>query len=255
MIKTVKGKVIAGTVAVTLFVGSGVAFGASDAGTKIKLWYEGQFNLASGNIGTNYSEQKKLGISDFKESVSTLKTGAQESINKNAGEQITTKSGNIDDQKKEHLLAIKNEKEIIEGQIDSEFNKLFKNAKSDFDKAANKELVLSGIDVTVYTGVTGKKAYDNVRSELKKSTNDAVSELDQAIKDAKDSLQKQLDSKELKTTTDIKSALNSKITEITNSINKISNGLVVIQNEIITNEAKRLENEAMKEMEKLVEGI
>lgn len=255
MIKTLKGKVIAGTVAVTLVAGSGVAFGASDAGVKIRAWYDGQFNTASSNVNTSYGEQKNLGIGDFKGSVATLKSGAKESIEGNAGEQIENKSGNINDQKQTYIDAIAGEKAAIEGQIDSQFNTLFENAKKDFNKSANEEVLRAGAGVTFETTKIATDAYNNVRSELKKSSDNAVSELETAIKNAKDSLQSQLDSKQLETTEDIQAAINKKVEEITKTITKLTNSLVTLQNGIISKEAQRLENKALNEMESLVTGI
>lgn len=255
MIKTLKGKVIAGTVAVTLVAGSGVAFGASDAGVKIRAWYDGQFNIASSNVNTSYGEQKNLGIGDFKGSVAALKSGAKESIEGNAGEQIENKSGNINEQKKTYIDAIAGEKAKIEGQIDSQFNTLFENAKKDFNKAANGESLRAGFEVTAETTKIAAKAYDNVRDELKESSNNAVSELETAINNAKKELQDQLNSKQETTTKDIQAAIDKKILEITTTITNLTNSLVAVQNRIISNEAQRLENKAMNDMENLVNGI
>ena len=64
IMKSVKGKVIAGTVAVTLFAGAGAAFGASDAGTKLGNWFTANNQLSKSEVSTNvnsYVDEKTTG--------------------------------------------------------------------------------------------------------------------------------------------------------------------------------------------------
>ena len=50
MLKTLKGKVIAGVAAVLIVAGGTAAFGASNAGAKLKAWYDGQFGIAKAAV-------------------------------------------------------------------------------------------------------------------------------------------------------------------------------------------------------------
>ncbi|WP_144510797.1 hypothetical protein [Bacillus sp. FJAT-22090] len=255
MIKTVKGKVIAGTVAVTLFAGSGVAFGASDAGIKIKAWYDVQFGKTSANVETNYQAYQKDKLDGFATEVKDLKENATKKIDEGAAKQIADKSKNINDQKNEHIDAIKGEKAKIEGYMDSQFKTLSDAAKNKINSAADEALNSAEAEMLKHTNTEGAEALAFVQKEIKASTASAVDELKKAIADAKLDLQIELESKSTATVNELKGVIDTKINILIKNINLTTTKLVAGHNRIIMGQAEGLEQIAKKEMKDLVDGI
>ncbi len=255
MIKTVKGKVIAGTMAIGLLSSAGVALGATDAGTHIKGWYDKQFGQASANVETNYSGYQKDKIEGFNQVITDLKDSSTKSI-VGVGERSTTKSNqNIDAQKKEHIAAINKEKASIEGYMASQFKKLSEEASVKINSAADTAWTDADAAMVKHIDAEGATTRASMKKELEATTATAVSELKKAIDDAKLELQKQLDSKTTATVKELKDLIDTRINKLSGDIETKTNKLLGWQYAYITTDAANLEKAALKEMKDLVDAI
>lgn len=255
MIKTIKGKVIAGTVAVTLFAGAGVAFGASDAGTNLKAWYDGQFKQASADVGVQVATYAGSKVDGLTKEYNGLKTEATNSINKQ-GEFVTgVAQDNIDEKSREHIDAIKDQKKHIEGYLATQFDSLSTFTNGLIEQAGKDALDYANRDLTAHTGAAGKVAIDKMNTDVKATTAQAVKDLKETIDWAKTDLQAQLDKESDLTVEEIKGLIDAKIIELRKEVTIKRNALVKEQERIITMTAKGLQLAAEAEMEAIVRGI
>lgn len=255
MLKTIKGKVIAGTVTLALVAGAGSAFASSNAGAKLQNWYAGQFGLATSNIVNDVEDNVRGKFNGWASEYEGLKTGAQNSIETDGTNATTTASGNIDTKTQEHIDAINAKQTEIEGYMNGQFAALASAANELINQAGRGALAAANSDLTSYTGTEGDLARSSLTSALEKDTDDAVAELEQAIAEAKSELQTQLDSKETRTTQAIIDKIDAKIAELRIAITQKRDALVVAQKALIDAKALEMENAAKDALQAVVNGI
>ncbi|SFQ55725.1 hypothetical protein SAMN05421670_2684 [Psychrobacillus psychrotolerans] len=255
MLKTVKGKVIAGTVAVTLFAGAGAAFGASDAGTNLKSWYDGQFgNNKSAIEGFAVGE-----VGDFNANLTTIynerKAVASARIETTKGEQIDEKNSSITAQATEHIDSVNEKKNQISALMESQFDKLFKEANKSIQNTGNEALKNARTELPGYIEGLGTSAISGIDTELKETTEQAITELEAAIATAKGSLERELKTESDLTEKEIIAAITAKTAEVRQAIVELRNKLVIKQQELIVKEAKKLENKYKDQLQGIVDAI
>ncbi|MDF2067309.1 hypothetical protein [Bacillus sp. Cr_A10] len=253
MIKTVKGKVVAGTVAVTLFAGAGVAFGASDAGTKLKAWYDGQFNSASSQIEANVASNVNGRINGLVTEYNGLKKGATDSINQTKNSESADKKQKISKEAQDHIDAIKEEQEHIESYLSGQFDQLRGFANGLINQAGTSAINYANNDLTVHTGAKGTEAIGTLTTDLEGAKATAVNDLNDAINAAKTDLQNKLSAETTQTTDEIIALIDAKIIELRGIITAKRDALVVVQQGLITAKAVELEGLAKSELQGIVD--
>lgn len=255
MIKTLKGKVIAGAVAVGLLSSAGVAFGASDAGANLKAWYDGQFGQASTKVNSDSDAYLNNGLDGLQGEVDGLKTDSTNKIFGSRDTEVASSTANIDKQAKEHIDSIANKKKEIEGYMDSQFGKLKSDADDTIFKAGTDFSAQAHKELASLTKQTGTMAQKSVQVELGAVKDRVVGEIEKAIKDAKDDLKAQLDTKANATTEEIKGLVDKRIGEVRYFVTAAANYMVQEQQELIEARALKMENDAKDAMQALVDGI
>jgi len=255
MMKTVKGKVIAGTVAVTLFAGAGAAFGASDAGLNLKNWYNAQFTSSSGEVNKQVADYAGSKVDGLTTEYNKIKSDAGDKI-EDKGDFVTgVASENIEDRSKEHIESIKTEKAHIETYLAGQFDSLSTFTQGLIDEAGKQALAYADQDLTKYTGDAGKAAVEKVNTDVKAATALAVKDLKGTIDWAKSDLQTKLDKERDLTVVEIKGMIDAKIVELRGEITKKTTALVKEQEKIITMTAKSLQIAGIDELDTLVSGM
>lgn len=255
MLKTVKGKVIAGTVAIGLLSGVGVALGATDAGTHLKNWYDAQFTKSSNQITeavANYGEGKVDGLLT---EYNGLKEDASNKIGER-GEFVTAATNKgIEASARNHIDSIKEQKAHIESYLSSQFKSLKDFAAGLINETGQKALEYANEDLKKHANAAGSEAQKKMIEDVKATTENAVNDLEETIKYAKEDLQAQLDKNTDLTIEEIKALIDAKIDELRTKITQLNNNLIAEQDKIITMVGKRLLLEAQAELDAIVEGI
>lgn len=255
MLKTVKGKVIAGTVAVTLLAGAGAAFGASNAGGKLQDWYNTQFGQANQNIITDVARDAAGKAEGWATDYQGIKTAASNSINDTENEEYTEKSSSIDTAAQEHIDAINNQKDTISNYMETQFNAISSTLKTEINTAGAIALIAANRDITEHTGTKGSAARSSLETELGTVTTEAKADIQDAIDAAKADLTTQLTSETTATTTEIIGMIDAKIEYLKTTITNKKNQLVAAQQALITDKAATLETEAKASLQGIVDGI
>jgi len=255
MIKTVKGKVIAGTLAFGLVAGSGVALGATDAGINLKAWYDAKFGTAATSVTGEISAHALGKVDGLTNEYNGLKTAATNSINTTGGMASAVATTKINEKSAEHIAAINQQKAAIAGHMATQFDELSSYANGLINQAGVAGLQAATDDLTAHTGAKGADALATLTTELGNAKGTAVSQLESAISTAKSDLQAQLASEKASTVAEINGLIDAKIIELRQKITKIKNDLVRAQQELITAKAIALENAAKAELQSVVDGI
>ena len=255
MLKTVKGKVIAGTVAVTLFAGAGAAFGASDAGAKLQTWFNKQFNLATSGVEADANSYYDGLESGLLQDYGVLKTGATTKINDTKDDARDDADENIDDALLEHITSINTKKASLEGYMNVEFANLLVNAEEFIYNEGTKLANRASADMESHTTQVGTTALGTLKDELATSTNNAAEQLRLAIANAKGSLQDDLDAHASDTTAEIKKLIDTRIGEVRGHVTRMTDFMVQEQEDLIVAKALELENAAKASLQGIVDGI
>ncbi len=255
MIKTIKGKVVAGTVAVTLVAGAGVAFGASNAGGKLQDWYNAQFGQASQDIITDVARDAAGKAQGWATEYEGVKTAATNSINGTKNDEFTAKSTSIDKAAQEHIDAINNQQIAISNYMETQFNAISSTLQAEINTAGAIALIAANRDLTEHTGTKGSEARSSLETELGTVTTEAKDDIQDAIDAAKGALTTQLTSETTATTNEIIGMIDAKIAELRTKINDKKDALVAAQQALITAKALELENAAKTSLQDVVDGI
>jgi len=197
----------------------------------------------------------KKGMDGLQGEIDVLKSESTTKILKIKDDEVASSTKKLDKQGKEYIESIASKKIEIEGYMDSQFGKLKTDADDKIFKAgtdisakAHKELG----DLTKSTGIIAQKS---VEVELGAVKNRVIGEIEKAIKDAKDNLKNQLDTKANATTDEIKALVDKRVGEVRYFVTAATNFMVQEQQEIIEKRVQKVEDAAMKQMEDLVKDI
>ncbi len=255
IVKTVKGKVLIGATAMALFAGTGVAFGASDAGTRLENWFKIQVGLSKESTITSvngYIDGKKPELlAEYNEK----KVKGGEKIT-NLGKTSTTDVNNkIDKSVKEHTDAIEKKKAELNKYASSEFSKLLDSEKKRLRDLSNQVAAAAQTDTDNFTGEKGSKALADLEREIGAKTDQATADLETAIANAKLELETNLGTVEETTLAELKKIVDGHIADLRIWTTNMINFSVQEQTDLIESKAKALEKAAMDEIKSIVEGI
>lgn len=256
MLKTLKGKVIAGTVTVGLLSSVGVAFGAaSSAGDNFKAWYNGQFQEASTSVGNQSYTYVNGKINGLVTEYNGLKTDASTSINDTRDKSITRVQKEVDKETEKQIKDLNKEKVKIQKYMAAQFDGLSLLANGLINQAGKEATAYATENLTAHTGTVGGDAVSKVSTDLTATTATATAALTKAISDAKSDLKTQLDNETTATVDEIKGMVDAKIVELRATVTKIKNDLVKAQQDLVAAEAKRQLEAAQAELKAIVDGI
>ncbi|MFJ7972074.1 hypothetical protein [Psychrobacillus sp. NPDC096389] len=255
MKKTVKRKVIAGTVVVGLLSSTGVAFGATDAGAGIKNWYDAKFRKASTEVALETAQHSAQKFIEFNDGKNQLKRDATDDINKTRDTATGTATDGIKAEKDKYIASVQSTKTDIENKIDSQFNKIEKDANRALNGASFIAKNLAEADLKNQTDKDGKAALAHVNTEIEETTNAAISELETEIRSTKSYLQGLLNNKSGATVEKINKAVDDEITRILGLITTKTEQLVASHQTAISNKAAELEVASKLKLENRVKEL
>jgi hypothetical protein len=252
---TVKKKVLAGAISVGLLSGVGMAFANTDAGGALKSWYDGKFNATVEAINSDVSEYAEGLMPGLQDEYNGMKTGAETKINSKRDSEIGAASTEISKAKASRIASVERTKEeIIDGAGLAFYNEFLKGY-NEIQKAGNAALASATTDLTAFTGEKGQAAIEQVTNDLTVAKDAAVTELEEAIRIAKEELTAELATQQEINTRNLKNQVNWKIDDVRKQIKGILAGLVTTQEGLIVAKAAELESEAIAALDEVVSSI
>lgn len=255
MMKTVKGKIVTGVVAVGLLSGVGAAFADTNAGQALQNWYDSQFKTSSTSIATSATNHVKGKVGSLTTEYKNLKSSVTSQINGESDSQVTAKTSTINGKKAEYVKQVTDKKTIISDGMEAQFRGIKAYADGLIEKGGKDALNYANRDLTKQAGKDGAAAITNMDTRITAAKDQAKSELDTAITNAKHDLTVQLAGETNKTTQDINNAIDAKIVELRGLINQRVQELVQEQQALIQAQATVDEQAAMDELDGVVQGI
>jgi len=256
MLKTIKGKVIAGTVSVVLLSGAGAALANSlDAGDKLQAWYTGKFLTSVGSIASQTNAYGNAEKDKFEIEYAGMKTAATTSINTKADNMETSTNESVKAVSDAYIDDVNSKKAEISRKMENQFNFLSAASQVGIDLAGAKALRDANTDLSQYTSAAGTAATDQMTEDINFATATAKSNLEAAIAKAKFDLQEELNSETASTVTEINGKIDAKIVELRTKISKIKDDFVLAQEQSIATAAAALETQAKADLDAIVNGI
>lgn len=255
MVKSFKGKVVTGVVAVGLLSGVSMAFANTDAGTKLQQWYNGQFGQSASTIQSGATSYAEGLVQPAIREYNGYKTEATNSINATRDTEISGATSEINSAKDGHITALNNKKAVIQSGMEGQFDAISTFANGLIDQAGTEIFNYAQGDLNRHVSGKGSQALSQVETDLNAAKESAKSELETAISTAKSELQAQLATETSATLEEIKDAIDGKVVELRGLVVAKRDELVNTQKGLIEAKAQELENAAKAELDAVVNGI
>ncbi|MUV37050.1 hypothetical protein JNUCC1_00856 [Lentibacillus sp. JNUCC-1] len=255
-LKTVKGKVLAGVLAVGVVSSAGIAFANTNAGEALSNWFDGKYNSATESIESQVTDYAKGFLPELAERQEDHKDHVTNSVNVKKSYEIRTGKDDITNAKDSHLESLGSTKAEIMKEMGPKFyNEVFRPGKAEIDAAASQGLEYATNDLTRYSEGAGQDAVDEVTQTLNEAKDDAVSELEAAIEDAKAEITAKLDEEEAGAVHGLKGQVDIAVNDLKQNVNDLVKELVKEQHAIVADAAKELRNNAKAALDDVVSGI
>ncbi|MGN7385461.1 hypothetical protein [Sporosarcina sp. SAFN-015] len=252
---TVKKKVLAGAISVGLLSGVGMAFANTDAGGALKSWYDGKFGETLLAINSDVSKYAQEQLPGLKNEYNGMKTEAETDINNKRDSEIGAATTAITNAKASRIASVESTKdELIDGAGLAFYNEFLKGY-FEIQEAGDAALAYATTDLTAFTGEKGQAAIEQVTNDLTAAKDAAVTELEEAIRIAKEELTAELATQQEINTRNLKNRIDWKIDEVRGQVEGILADLVATQEGLIATKAAELEAEAIAALDEVVSSI
>ncbi|QUW21230.1 hypothetical protein JSQ81_15650 [Sporosarcina sp. Marseille-Q4063] len=255
MLKTIKGKVVAVAAAFLLVSGASVAFGASDAGGKLRDWFDQRFAGVTNSVDQNYTGNLNSEINKLNKEVPNLIEGGKANIRNTREASVSEAISTIEGTASEHVESIEGTQEEIENYMDNEFNRLKEEAENKIMKSTGDLKRNSSSQISSQIGTFGTSILNFMEDQLNYTADESLKKVQKAIDDAKAELLVQIANKSGATLEEIKTSINSSIADTRTAISDLTTELVEEQQVLIENKANGMVEDAINEMQNLVDGI
>ncbi|MEK5389641.1 hypothetical protein NSQ59_04545 [Margalitia sp. FSL K6-0131] len=255
MLKTVKGKIVAGVVSVGLLSGVGAAFASMDIGKQLQNWYGKTLPLYTNQLSQDVTADVIKKTAGLPAEYDKLKNDTGKAIDDAKGVQTTAAKGEISNALNSRLTALNSEKENIKSDVEARFAKILADAKDAINKAGTVASQMADQDLTNYTSDKGTKARAAMDAELNKQKDQAASDLQKAITLAKSEIQGKLKLSTGGTRQEIGKAIDAKIAELRTLITKKAGELLEKEKQLIAERAAQDVQAAEDALDGVVAGI
>lgn len=252
---TLKGKVAAGVTAAVVVSGATVAYANTDAGDTLKQWYDGMFMTSVDNIEAEVDAYQESQMPGVIEEYENLKSEASVNIDLTRTNETGEALEEIVAEKLTHLESLDEAQQQIIAEMGLQFYNVMLDGYFEIDRLSNEGLEYATGDLTEYTGELGQAAVDQLTTELTEAKDGAVTELEDAVRQAQEALAQELDSYEEITANNLKNHVDWAIEDLREAVTGLLDGLVEEQQTIITAKAQELEDEAKAAMDDVISNM
>ncbi|WP_100011615.1 hypothetical protein [Lentibacillus sediminis] len=254
-LNSLKGKIIAGTVAVGVVTSGGLVFANTDAGEQLQAWYDQAFGETVESAEEQSMAYGESLLPELAAEYNGMKDGATEDINETRDSETASAQAAIESAKTSHIENLESTRdEILEG-MGLQFYNVFLEGSSEIEALAVQAQTYATGDLTAHTGTKGQEAVNKVTADLNAARDQAVSDLEDAIENARGEIEAELDSRGDNLTYNLNQQIDFAIRDLRATLDTLLEDLVQEQQTIITVSANALENEAINKLDEVVAGI
>ncbi|MGF7013031.1 hypothetical protein [Ornithinibacillus bavariensis] len=253
--KKLKMKLAAGVIAVGVITGSGIAFANTDAGTKLREWYQAMFGETVSSIEEQVNAYGESKIPGLEQEYERLKSEAQIDIDLSRELATGQSLEEIINAKLSHLDSLSEEERAILEGIGQEFYNVFLDGYFEIIRLKDEGIQFATNDLTNYTGQLGQAAINEMTADINTARDRAVQELEDAIRQAQERLAMELNNQEEITVRNLKNQIDWRIQELREDVTALLDTLVEEQQAIIVAKAQELEDNAKAALDEVVNNI
>jgi hypothetical protein len=255
VLKTVKGKVVAGVVTVGLLSGMGTAFANTDAGTQLQNWYNTQFTNAkqqSASAVYSYAMSQK---NDLMQEKNNLKNAAVTNVATAGTNEVDRANGEIDSALAGHVDAINTKEAAITTSMPGQFDQVVSSTNRTVNYYVGQEANKAKNEITTAVNAQGAESVGYVNTEVTQTKTDAVAALEAEIAAAKAELERLVGEEKAAATSELKANFDAQIVKVRGEIATLISDLEEANTKLITDKGAEIEAAAKDELDALVNGI
>lgn len=252
---TIKKKMVTGGVVAALVTGVGFGLANTDAGGKLEEWYNDLFGKTGEKVISDARGYGESRIPGFIRDYETDKRQVSLTLDEKRLTEQEKAIAEIENAKKNHLNSLNDRKSQILGGMNQQLEQVFQSGVSEIEKVKNQGLSIVDNDLKAYVPQQGETALNNLKGDINASKDAAVSELEEAIKQAKQNIKIKLDEGAEKTTKRLEREVDIEIGNAKAEVTRLINKYVNEQGARITAEAKRLESSAKADLDAVVANM
>ncbi|UJL46326.1 hypothetical protein KFZ58_18585 [Virgibacillus sp. NKC19-16] len=252
---TMKGKVLAGTMAVGLVAGGGFALANTDAGEQLRAWYDGQFNTAVEEATGEADDYMQGQMPELYEEYEGLKTDATSDINQTRDSETASSEDAIAVARDSHIGDVEATRQELLDEAEQTFYNAFVAGEAEINRITEEWSGYAANELPGYTEVVGNSAVADVNTALDTAKENAVSDLEEAIRQAQEELQSDLDGRSENLAYNLRQQVDFNISDVRDTVTELLDGLVQEQQTIVANAAQLKEDEAKSALDDVVAGI
>ncbi|MBT2678657.1 hypothetical protein J7E38_06550 [Bacillus sp. ISL-35] len=255
VLKTVKGKVVAGVVTVGLLSGMGTAFANTDAGTQLQNWYSKQFNTAKQQSAIevyNYARGQKNSLMQEKDN---LKNAAVTNVATAGKNEVDRANGEINSALAGHVEAINTKEAAITAAMPGQFDQAVSSLNRTVNYYVGQEANSAKNEITTAVNAQGAESVGYVNTEVTETKTDAVAALEAEITAAKAELERLVGEEKAAATSELKANFDAQIVKVRGEITTLIEALEEANTKLIIEKGAEIEAAAKADLDALVNGI
>lgn len=250
-----KKKIIVGVLCLSLLLGVGSVFASRNAGEQLWSWYKSRFEAAKISIERTL-ESYVIGIlPGINKEIEARKDLSVETIAGETNNRVGEGKENIIGVAEGYIKEIEDAQAEITKEMPEHFNEYVSNLdekmKSRVDTKADNALG----EITKVIMGEGEKGREQITKDLTDVKEGAVKELEEAIKKAKEELQRLINEETIESNKVAKENLNKQIDAKRTEINKLARQQEVFQMKSIAVKGFELQAEAIAELDAIIDGF
>lgn len=255
-LNSLKGKIIAGTVAVGVVTSGGLVFANTDAGEQLRVWYDQAFGESAESVEAEVTAYGESLIPGLVDEYNGMKENATEDINDTRDRETASAQDAIESVKQGHLDNLNGTKADILENMNLRFQtEIYQPMWLEIQSLAAQAEEYATNDLTAHTGTKGGEAVSKVTEDLNTAKEEAVSELEDAIENAQAEIEAEMDNQEEMTASNLNNHIDGFIGDLRRTLDGLLEDLVQEQETIIADAAAGLETDAINALDEVVAGI
>ncbi|MED4204102.1 hypothetical protein [Neobacillus mesonae] len=254
-IKSIKGKIAAGAIAVTVIGSSTFAFANTNAGSQFKAWGDAQIAAAKLAISDALAGSLKTAKDRIESKASANKNAAEGRINQAGTDEKAETKSNIEAKLKEHIDSLTSQLATFLATIGGDFNALVTAENNNTTSSLDGQYSALETNITI---VLNEAKDTNVRDVTEQSLlvkGEATSKLIQEINRVKQELADEVASQKTAANNKVTTHLNDGVTRINGQLDSLISGLEIAARNSIANAGQDVEDSAAANFDRVINLI
>lgn len=240
---------------VVMLWGAGAAFASTSAGEQLRAWYDRMFGQSVAEIEADTEAYMNSKVPELEAELEAAKEAAGVDIDLSRETATGETLEEILRAKLEHIGEIDAEQQAILAEIGLQFYNVMLEGYFEIGEAAEAGLEYATTDLTAFTSNAGNVAVEQLTTDINGARDQAIDELEEAIRQAQEALATELSNQEEITIRNLRNQVDWAIEDLRGEVQQLLTGLVEEQQALIVATAEQLGEEAKAALDDVVSGI